>query len=52
MHCYKDEELNTDENLIKDMKALLMGHRDHIDSLSHSEYQEYKERRNAKLIQN
>tara|TARA_Y100000034_G_C6892711_1_gene410997 strand:- start:1046 stop:1237 length:192 start_codon:yes stop_codon:yes gene_type:complete len=44
-----DEELNPRDELLKDFDLLLKTHRDYINGLSHSEYQEYKRKRNAKL---
>jgi hypothetical protein len=44
-----DEELNPHDILLKDFALLLKTHRDYINGLSHSEYQEYKRKRNAKL---
>ena len=44
-----DEELNPHDILLKDFALLLKTHRDYINGLSHSEYQEYKRKRNANL---
>ena len=45
MRYFNDSELNPHDELLKDFKLLLKAHREHINGLSHAEYQEYKARR-------
>ena len=47
-----DDKMNPHDELLKDFSLLLKTHREYINGLSHSEYQEYKRKRNAKLNQN
>jgi len=47
MGYFNDSELNPHDELLKDFELLLKVHRDYINGLSWSEYQEYKEKRNA-----
>ena len=46
---FNDEELNPHEELLKDFKLLLETHRKYIDSLSWSEYQEFKQRQRDRM---
>ena len=45
MRYFNDEELNPRDELLHDFGLLLKAHRDYINSLSRSEYQEFKKRR-------
>lgn len=47
-----DKELNPHDILLKDFELLLKTHRDYINGLSHSEYQEYKKKQSEYVEQN
>jgi len=42
---FNDRKLNPHEELLKDFQLLLKVHRDHINDMNWSEYQEYKKQR-------
>ena len=50
MGYFNDEELNPHNELLQDFALLLKTHREYINGLSHTEYREYKRKRNECLI--